>query len=62
MPRTPGSQLRPGMTPGPPGMTPVRPGSGIRPGMTPYGPRSAAPGMQPRNIMASGARNGKWYF
>lgn len=55
----PGSQLRPGLTPGHPAITPMRPGSGLRPGMTPmrpgmtpYRPRGGTPGMQPRNIMS----------
>ncbi|XP_045207608.2 endoplasmic reticulum junction formation protein lunapark-B-like [Mercenaria mercenaria] len=57
---SPGSQLRPGVTPGYPGMTPMRPqqGSNIRPGMTPFGPRGSAQGMQPRNIMNTPHVNG----
>lgn len=56
-----GSNIRPGVTPGYPGMTPMRPqqGSNIRSGMTPYGPRGAAQGMQPRNIMNVPQVNGK---
>lgn len=60
----PGSQLRPGVTPGYPGMTPMRPrqqGSGVRPGMTPFGPRGSAQGMQPRNIMSTPHVNGKYH-
>ncbi|XP_060557763.1 endoplasmic reticulum junction formation protein lunapark-B-like [Ruditapes philippinarum] len=59
---SPGSQPRPGVTPGYPGMTPMRPqqgpGSNIRPGMTPYGPRGSAQGIQPRNLMNSPQING----